>query len=403
MMHSSATETKQSTPLAHNREMNEPLPPPLARSNPAPLPAHDLTRIVLMVLVIAMMIAGSFWILRPFLPALIWATMIVVATWPLMKQVERLLWNRRSLAVAVMTIAFLVLVIAPVIAAISNLVDYVPDVAERLKGIDTLTIPPPPDWVAGVPLIGEKLATEWQNAATRGVGALAAQLAPYAKIVGAWLLAEAGGLGVLVINLVLTIVLTAVLYGSGEEAANGALRFARRLGGERGTLSVELAGQSIRAVALGIIVTALVQTALSGIGLAAARLPYASVLTALIFLLCIAQIGPGVVLFSAVGWLYWKDATLAATLLLVWSIAVTMLDNVLRPILIRRGADLPLMLIMAGVIGGLLAFGVLGLFVGPVVLAVTYTLLNAWIDAGSAPPEPAPVTTAKTPVESDVV
>ncbi len=104
-------------------------------------------------------------------------------------------------------------------------------------------------------------------------------------------------------------------------------------------------------------------------------------LTALIFLFCIAQLGPALVLFPAVAWLYWKDASVAATLLLIWSIGVGVLDNLLRPLLIRRGADLPLLLIMAGVIGGLLAFGVLGLFVGPVVLAVTYTLLNAWVES----------------------
>jgi predicted PurR-regulated permease PerM len=385
-------------PKAHNYVMNRRIPPIGVPTSP--LPAHDITRIVLMVLVIALMIGGSFWILRPFLPALVWATMIVVATWPVMAQVERLLWRRRWLAVAVMTLAFLVLVIAPVIAAIVNLVDYVPDVSDRLKGIGTLTIPQPPEWLAGVPLIGEKLANEWRTIAARGFEALAAQLAPYAKIVGTWLLAEAGGLGVLVINLLLTIVLTAVLYAYGETAANAVLRFARRLGGERGTLSVELAGQAIRAVALGIIVTARVQTALAGVGLIAAGVPYASVLTALIFLFCVAQIGPGVVLFAAVAWLYWKDQTLAAILLLVWSVIVVMLDNVLRPMLIRRGADLPLLLIMAGVIGGLLAFGVLGLFVGPVVLAVTYTLLDAWIEAGrlpgGAPPMPARSPTAKS-------
>jgi len=355
--------------------------PPGSEPGPARVP-HDTTRVVLMVLVIAILLGGSFWILRPFLPALVWATMIVVATWPLMKQAERLLWRRRGLAVAVMTIAFLVLVIAPVIAAIVNLVDYVPEVTDHLKDIGTLEIPAPPAWLAGVPLVGEKLAAEWQGVRDRGLEGLATQLAPYAKSIGSWLLSEAGGLGMLVINLLLTILLTAMLYAYGETAARGVLRFARRLGGDRGALSVDLAGQAIRAVAMGIIVTALVQTALGGVGLYLAKLPYASVLTAFIFLMCVAQIGPSVVLFPAVGWLYWKGSTLAATVLLAFSIAVALLDNVLRPVLIRRGADLPLLLIMAGVIGGLFAFGVLGLFVGPVVLAVTYTLLDAWIEAG---------------------
>ena len=378
---------------------NEPRAPPSTSPAPSTSPpaGPDITRIVLMVLVIGMMIVGSFWILRPFLPPLIWATMIVVATWPLMKQAERLLGNRRSLAVTVMTLAFLLLIIVPIVLAILNLVDYAPDIGEQIKGLDSFALPPPPDWVAQLPLIGNKIATEWQNAATRGPAGLAAQLAPYARVISTWLLAEAGSLGVLAMQLLLTILLAAVLYAYGETAASGVLRFARRLGGERGTFSVDLAGQAIRAVALGIIVTALAQTALSGIGLMAAGVPYAAVLTALIFLLCIAQLGPGLVLFPAVAWLYWKDATLAAVLLLIWSVGVVMLDNILRPVLIRRGADLPLLLIMAGVIGGLLAFGVLGLFVGPMVLAVTYRLLESWTEgpANQARSEAAPVDTER--------
>jgi predicted PurR-regulated permease PerM len=142
---------------------------------------------------------------------------------------------------------------------------------------------------------------------------------------------------------------------------------------------VVLAGQAIRAVALGVVVTALVQTVLAGLGLAVAGIPFAGLLTAVILLLCIAQVGPILVLAPAVIWLFWTGATGWGIALLVWTVIVGMLDNVLRPMLIRRGADLPLLLIFAGVIGGLLSFGIIGLFVGPVVLAVTYTLLKDWM------------------------
>jgi len=143
---------------------------------------------------------------------------------------------------------------------------------------------------------------------------------------------------------------------------------------------VILAGQAIRAVALGVVVTAVVQTAVTGLGLFIAGIPFAGLLTALVLLLCIAQVGPVLVLVPAVIWLYWSGHSGWGTVLLVWSVPVLLLDNVLRPILIRRGADLPLLLIFAGVIGGLIAFGIIGLFVGPVVLAVAYTLLNQWIE-----------------------
>jgi len=132
-------------------------------------------------------------------------------------------------------------------------------------------------------------------------------------------------------------------------------------------------------VALGVVVTAIVQSAAAGIGLAVSGVPYVTVLTAVIFMLCIAQLGPVLVLAPAVGWLYWSGDPVWGTVLLVWTVLVGGLDNVLRPILIKRGADLPLLLIFAGVIGGLVSFGIIGLFVGPVILAVTYRLLESWV------------------------
>ena len=125
---------------------------------------------------------------------------------------------------------------------------------------------------------------------------------------------------------------------------------------------------------------AVVQTLLAALGLVVAGVPFAGFLSAVILLLCIAQLGPALILFPAVGWMFWTEQNAWGTALLIWSVVVTLLDNFLRPVLIKKGADLPLLLIFAGVIGGLLGFGLIGLFVGPVVLAVTYTLLEAWIE-----------------------
>jgi predicted PurR-regulated permease PerM len=203
----------------------------------------------------------------------------------------------------------------------------------------------------------------------------------------------------MLLHFLLTVVVTAILYATGETAAMGVRRFGRRLAGEQGENSVILSGQAIRAVALGVVVTAIVQTTAAGIGLAVSGIPYAAVFTAIIFMLCIAQIGPVLVLAPAVAWLYWSGDAVWGTVLLVWTILVGALDNVLRPILIRRGADLPLLLIFAGVIGGLVGFGIIGLFVGPMVLAVTYRLLESWIaeidrEASDTAGTPAPVAAA---------
>jgi len=147
---------------------------------------------------------------------------------------------------------------------------------------------------------------------------------------------------------------------------------------------VRLAGQAVRSVAMGVVLTALVQSVLAGIGLWFCGIPHPALLTAAAFILGIAQIGPVLVLAPAIGWLYWTGSSGWATVLLVWSVPVGALDNVVRPILIRRGVQLPILLIVAGVIGGLISFGVVGLFVGPVVLAATYTLAKDWVARGQS-------------------
>jgi predicted PurR-regulated permease PerM len=192
------------------------------------------------------------------------------------------------------------------------------------------------------------------------------------------LVTNVGNVGYVMVQGGLIVVLAALMYAQGETAAAGLVRFGRRLAGEHGEATVVLAGQAIRGVALGVGVTAVVQSVLGGIGLAVADVPYAGLLTVVMFMLCIAQLGPILVLAPATAWLYWSGDTGWGTFLLVVTLVVGTLDNVLRPMLIRMGADLPLLLIFGGVIGGLLAFGLVGIFIGPVVLAVAYRLLEAW-------------------------
>jgi predicted PurR-regulated permease PerM len=241
-------------------------------------------------------------------------------------------------------------------------------------------VPQPPDWLEGLPLVGEKVAASWREIAAEGPEARAARVTPYASALARWLVAEVGNLGTLVLHFLLTVVLVAILFARGEGAASGAARFARRLAGPQGEKAVRLAAQAIRAVALGVVVTAVVQSALVGLGFAVVGVPFAGVLTVLSFVLAIAQIGPIPVLIGAVIWVYSSQGGLWGTAYLVWAVLCGLFDNVARPVLIKRGADLPLLLIFAGVIGGLLAFGVVGLFVGPVVLAVAYMLLADWMD-----------------------
>lgn len=339
----------------------------------------DLVRNMLAVLFVGTMIAASLWILRPFLPALIWATLLVVSTWPVMLAVQRRLWAKRGLAVVVMTAALLLLVIIPLGLVAATLVNNAADLGGRLHALALSSVPQPPTWVDDIPLVGAKIAAEWREVAALTPDELYARVAPWAAQVGRWLIAKAGTLLMFFLHLLLTVILSALLYYHGEAVAKGVRAFGYRLAGSAGEQAITLAGQAIRAVALGVIVTAFIQAALGGVGIYLAEVPLSAFLTALMFVLGIAQIGPAPVLALAVGWLFWKGDTTTASVLLVWALFVSSIDNVIRPILIKRGADLPLILIFAGVAGGLLGFGVVGLFVGPVVLAVGYTLLIGWM------------------------
>ena len=351
---------------------------------------RDLTRAVLQVLFIGVLLGGTLWILRPFLLASIWATAIVVATWPLMLRAQARLGGKRGPAVAVMTAALLLVLVAPVSLAVVTIVENADRIIGWSKDLAAFTVPRPPRWVEGLPLAGSKVAAQWRQIAAAPREELAARLSPYASTIVGWFVGQVGSLGMMLVQFLLTVVIAAILFSRGEAAATGVFRFAGRLIGPRGENVVRLAGQAIRAVALGVVVTAMVQSALGGIGLAVAGVPFPVLLTALMFLLAVAQVGAVPVLLLAVVWLYWKGASVWGTVLLVWSIPVGSLDNFLRPMLIRKGADLPLLLIFAGVIGGLFAFGIIGLFIGPVLLAVSYTMLAAWVGGEDQPAGPAP-------------
>jgi predicted PurR-regulated permease PerM len=349
--------------------------------------ANDLTRNTFAVLFMGLLIGGSLWVMRPFLGPGIWATMVVVATWPLMRRVQALLGGRRALAVAVMTLALLLLFVVPLVLAIGTIFVNIDVIAGGIRSASDWHPPnAPPTWASALPVIGGLIDSAWAQAAAMGLRDLLPKLTPFAGDLTKWVLSEVGSIGFLVVQFLITVVIAAVMYSLGEDFADFARRFARRLGGERGADALQLAGDAIRGVALGVGVTAIVQSVLGGVALAVAGVPVAGLLTALMFMLCIAQIGPVPVLLPAAGWLLYSDDIGFGIFLLVCTAVVGTLDNVLRPALIRMGADLSLLLIFAGVIGGLVAFGLVGLFVGPVVLAVSLKLLEAWMDEVDKPP-----------------
>jgi predicted PurR-regulated permease PerM len=346
----------------------------------AELQGRELTRILLTVIVLGGLILASFWILRPFLGAIIWAAMIVVATWPQFLQLERALRGRRWAAVTIASVLLLLVLVVPLSWAIGTVVVHVDDIVGWAKGLKDWKLPPPPSWLYELPVVGERLLKAWNELGTQGAEAIRARAAPYAGDLTRWFVGQMGSLGGVFIQFLLTVIAAAVLYAQGEKAADWMLRLGERLGGERGEAAVRLSGQSIRGVARGVVVTALVQALIGGIGLAIAGVPFATLLTAVMFLLAVAQIGAVPILVLGVVYLFWAGSPGAATFLIVVTVIAGTLDNVLRPLLIKQGAaELPLLLIFVGVIGGLISFGLIGIFIGPLVLAVTYTLLSAWL------------------------
>jgi predicted PurR-regulated permease PerM len=304
--------------------------------------------------------------------------------------------GRRWVGVTVMSLLLLLVLIAPLSAAVITLFQHTDDIAEFARHLKDVQLPPPPAWLQNLPLVGDRVAAFWQTLAEGGIQAVVVLVTPYAGAATRWLVSQAGGLGALMLQFLLTVIAAAALYARGEGMADWALRFGARLGGAQGEHVIRLSGQAIRGVALGVVVTAIAQTLVGGIGLVIAGIPFAAILTLIMFLTAVAQVGAALVMAIPVFWLYWSGSPGMGTFLLVITVLVATMDNVLRPILIKKGAaDLPLVLIFVGVIGGLISFGLIGIFIGPVALAVTHTLINAWVEQ-EQPPRVTSASTAST-------
>jgi predicted PurR-regulated permease PerM len=343
---------------------------------------RDITHTFLSVLFIGLLIASTVWILRPFLVSILWGTIVVVATWPALERLQKRLANRRGLAVFLMAAALLLIVLVPMIFAVLIIAKNAEHITAQIRSFDPFSLAWPPQWLKRIPLAGENMADRWTAFAALSSEERSARFTPYAQRLLQWFVAQAGSTGMTVLQFLLTMIVAIILYVKGEIVREALMSFARRLAGRQGEEVAVLAAKSMRGVVLGVVVTALIQTALGGIGLFIAGVPAAALLTAVTLILCLAQLGPVLVLVPSVVWLYWSGQPVWGTVLLIFTVPAATIDNFLRPFLIRKGVDLPLLLIFAGVIGGLIAFGIVGLFIGPVMLGIAYTLLRAWVSDG---------------------
>ena len=337
--------------------------------------------LVIRLFVLGFVIAWCSVILRPFVALVLWAAILAIGLFPIFSWLRTRLGGRNKLAAIVITIIGLAIIIGPVslIATISasNVQTFADKVSEG-----TLVIPPPPESIASLPLIGESLNSYWQEASVN-LDNVISQFKPQLQELTKFLLVLAANTGLNILKFILSMIIAAGFLINAEGIKVGLTHFVTRLNPNQGENFIQLAATTIRNVTRGVIGISLLQTLLVGIGLTVAGIPGAGVLTVICLFLTIIQVGPGIVVLPTLIFAWSSMNTFAALLFTVWMIVATLIDNILKPILMASGLPVPMLVILMGVLGGTLVHGIVGLFVGPVILSLGYELTKAWINDNS--------------------
>jgi predicted PurR-regulated permease PerM len=330
--------------------------------------------------VVALVLLGILAVLQPFATAILFGSILAIAAWPLRDALIARGFGRGS-AAGLLLLVLLVVAVVPLLLIAPGLVGAIRGGSTMLQAA-LLSAPfDPPGWLADLPLVGDKLQALWRSV-SEARGDLGPLVEPYADRIQALLLSVAAGLADSALQILLALIVATMLWSQGEAIGDALRDSASRLGGATGVNALQAAGSAVRAVAYGVVGTAVAQGILAGIGYAIAGVPAATLLGFLTMVFSVTQIlGPLVVVMwaGAAWWLYDGGHTAWAIFMGLWGLLViSSSDNVLRPLLIKRGVEMPLSLIILGVFGGFVAFGFLGLFIGPVLLAVGLVMLRAW-------------------------
>jgi predicted PurR-regulated permease PerM len=333
---------------------------------------------IVVIALLVVLAVGCLTVLRPFLSALLWALVLSFSTWPLYAWLVRRLKGRRSLAAFFMTLLVAAIFILPLAAAGAGLADSVAKVGSMVAVLLRQGPPGPPDWVGELPIIGPDLAERWVELERLGAG-WTAELQPYLDTALNALLSLGVRLGEAILQVSLGVLAAFFFFRDGAEATRRLSVAVERLGGLQAQRMLTVAASTVRSVVYGVIGTALAQATLQGLGLWLAGVPAAFFLGFLTFFLGFVPVGPPLIWLPAAAWLLYNDAFGWGVFLIAWGFfVVSSVDNVLRPYLISRGSKLPLLLVFLGVLGGLLAFGFLGIFLGPTLLGLGYVLFQEW-------------------------
>lgn len=333
--------------------------------------------------ILVLLFVGCLAVLWPFFTAILWAAVLSFSTWPLYGRLLRLLKGRRTLAALLLCAAMVLAVVLPIAIIGLNLGENVTELETETRRWLDEGLPAAPGWLTTVPLIGQTVTDGWN-----GLAGDSARLAERAKTfiepVGSWLLKAGLKLGVGLLQIALSILLTFFFLRNGGALAETLLDGVRRIAGERGAELLDIAGKTVRGVVYGILGTAMVQGLMAGFGLLIAGVPGAGLLALLTFFLSVVPLGPPLVLVPAALWLFHQGASGWGVFMLIWTVGVSTVDNFVKPWLISQGSDMPVVLILFGVLGGAMAFGFIGVFLGPTLLAVGYRLVKEWSSVARA-------------------
>ncbi|AFA40889.1 putative inner membrane protein [Wigglesworthia glossinidia endosymbiont of Glossina morsitans morsitans (Yale colony)] len=331
-------------------------------------------KISLNIIFIVLILFGCLFILKPFILSFLWASMIVISTWPIFIKLKKILWNSYFLSVLSMIFFLLFFFILPVFIVIIAVFNNFPKIISWISNADIYMLSNL-FWMKNIPIVGEKLFIFSKEFFSEKNFFLTTKLQPYVGELTKWIFHHIMSLGNLLINSILTIVFSTFLYIRGNHIKKAIKIFGKYVDAKKSEKIILLTVKSIRAVAISIVLASVIQTFLSAVGLILINAPVMSILIILIFIFSIAQLGALPVLIPIVIWLYLVEDNITGTILLVWSILVSVLDNILRPIFIQIiGMKIPILLVLCGVFGGLLSFGIIGIFLGPVILIISWHL-----------------------------
>ena len=318
-------------------------------------------------------------IIKPFIIIVVWGIIIAVAIFPLYHKLSLALGGRDKLAATLYTLFALSLLIGPSILITSSLVETSTHLAKELHE-GTLVIPPPAQSVSEWPLIGDKVYSFWNQASTNLEATLKQNTAQIKKLGEAFVSAIAGVSGS-ILQFILSIIISGIFLVNTKSAYDVTVKIASRLTDkEQGLQSTNLATATIRSVAQGVLGVAVIQAILGGTGMYFMDVPGWGLWTVFILILAVAQLPPLLVLLPAIFYVFSVADTTPAIIFAIWSLIVSMSDGLLKPLLLGRGMDTPTLVILLGAIGGMMWFGILGLFVGAIVLALGYEHFMAWLD-----------------------